>query len=92
MLKYESTSGYAMLQVSGSGLEVLTDVAILINQVYVNTCKKYGQATGDSFRAHLVRLLTDPKSNLWQLKPTTQIEVKATIIEKMMRAMFDAEN
>lgn len=34
MLKYESTSGYAMLQVSGSGLEVLTDVAILINQVY----------------------------------------------------------
>ena len=69
MLKAEIESGKQTIMANGSGADLVLDIAILIGNIHGQIRNSQPQLA-DAFRRHLLSVLTDPKSGVWEVAPS----------------------
>ena len=69
MLKAEIENGKQIITANGSGADLVLDLAVLIGNIHGQIRNSQPQLA-DAFRRHLLSVLTDPKSGVWEVTPS----------------------
>lgn len=69
MLKAEIENGKQTITANGSGADLVLDISILIGSIHGQLLNSQPQIA-NAFRRHLLSVLTDPKSGVWDVTPS----------------------